>query len=133
MKRLILLAVLCAVQIFAFAQDQSRFSSLTMNWTHVKNCMMDVLPDNELAGRVTSADVLQCETADRDFTKLIAETYPQTDIKEMDRNVFLAAASRVYMRESGQYVYYEQLDLDSKIDILEFCRETCQILNTANP
>ena len=129
MKRLVIIAMLCSLGISAAAEDQSQLSSLTMNWTHVKNCILDVLPDEDLKGKVVSEDMLQCETADRDFFKLMTETYSLTRAEEMDRSVLFDAANRVYILKSGQYVLFKQLGMAGKFDVLEFCRETCQILN----
>ncbi len=129
MKRLVLIAMLCLPGSDAAAQEQSQFSSHAMNWTHVKNCILDVLPDNDLKGNVSSADVRLCETADQDFYKLITETYPSIDAGIMEQNILLNAATRVYLLESGETVYFGQLNKGRKTDVLEFCRVTCQILN----
>ena len=129
MKRLILISLLCSLQSYAAAEDQSQASSLAMNWAHVKNCILDVLPDEDLHGKVRPGDMLQCETADRDFFNLVTENYSAAKAEEMGVNVLFAAANRVYILKSGQYVLFKQLDMEGKIDVLEFCRETCQDLN----
>jgi hypothetical protein len=129
MKRLILIAMLCSLGNFATAEEHSQISSLAMNWTHVKNCIIDVLPDRDLQGEVSSGDVLECEAADRDFHKLFTETYSLAVADEMNEKTRLDAQSRVYILASSQIIWFKQLDKKGKFDVLVFCRETCQILN----
>jgi len=129
MKRLILIAMLCSLGNFAIAEEHSQISSLAMNWTHVKNCIIDVLSDNDLKGEISSGDVRVCEAADQDFYKLISDTYSVAVADEMSEKTHLDAQARVYILASSQIVWFKQLDKKGKFDVLEFCRETCQILN----
>ena len=129
MKRLVLFAILCSLGNYAIAEEHSQISSLKMNWTHVKNCIIDVLSDNDLRGEVSSGDVRLCEAADQDFYDLITETYSLAVADEMSETTRLDAQARVYILASSQIVYFKQLDKKGKFDVLEFCRETCQILN----
>lgn len=129
MKRLILIAILCTLGNYAVAEEHSLISSLEMNWTHVKNCLIDVLPDKDLQGEVRSGDVLACEAADRDFYQLITETHSLAVADEMNEKTRLDAQSRVYILPSSQIIWFKQLDKKGKYDVLVFCRETCQILN----
>jgi uncharacterized ParB-like nuclease family protein len=129
MKRFVLFALLCVFGDYAVAEEKSQVTSLAMNWTHVKNCLIHVLPDYDLKGEVRSVDVLDCETADQDFYKLFTETYSLAVADEMNETTQLAAQSRVYILKSSQMVYFKQLDKKGKYDVLVFCRETCQILN----
>ncbi len=129
MKRLVLFAMLCSLGTYAIAEEHSQISSLKMNWTHVKNCIIDVLSDNDLKGEVSSGDVRLCEAADQDFYELITETYSLAVAEEMSETTRLDAQARVYILASSQIVYFKQLDKKGKFDVLEFCRETCQILN----
>lgn len=126
MKRLVLISMLCSLGSYAVAEDQSQLSSLAMNWTHVKNCILDVLPDEDLQGKARPEDMLQCETADQDFYNLVTETYSAARAEEMDGKMLFDAANRVYILKSGQYILFKQLDMEGKIDVLEFCRETCE-------
>jgi hypothetical protein len=129
MKRLVLFAMLCSFGNYSVAEEHSLISSLEMNWTHVKNCIIDVLPDRDLQGEVRSGDLLECEAADQDFHKLITETYSLAVADEMNESTRLDAQARVYILPSSQIVWFKQLDKKGKYDVLVFCRETCQILN----
>jgi hypothetical protein len=129
MKRLILFALLFSLGNYAIAEEHSQISSLAMNWTHVKNCLIDVLTDKDLQREVNSGDVLECEAADQDFYKLITETYSLAVADEMNEKTRLDAQARVYILASSQIIYFKMLDLKAKTGVLEFCRETCQILN----
>jgi hypothetical protein len=129
MKRLVLFAILCSFGNYSVAEEHSQIYSLAMNWTHVKNCIIDVLSDNDLKGEISSGDVRVCEAADQDFYKLITETYSLAVADEMNKTTRLDAQARVYILTSSQIVYFKQLDKKGKFDVLEFCRETCQILN----
>jgi len=129
MKRLVLFAMLCSLPAFAASEDHSQMSSPTMNWIHVKNCIIDVLPSKDLHGKVRSEDMLQCESADRGFYNQITGGYSLADAEALDQAIIQNAASRVYILESGSYIAFSQLDVQGKTDILEFCRETCQLLN----
>jgi len=127
MKRLVLIAMLCSLGNYAVAEEHSQISSLSMNWTHVKNCLIDVLTDNDLRGEVRSGDVLACEAADQDFYKKVTETYSLAIADEMSENARIDAQSRVYILKSSQIVYFKQLDKKGKFDVLVFCRETCLV------
>ena len=127
MKRLVLIAMLCSLGNYAVAEEHSQNTSLAMNWTHVKNCLIDVLTDNDLKGEVRSGDVLDCEAADQNFYRKAAEIYSQTVADEMNENLRLDAQSRVYILKSSQIVYFKQLDKKGKFDVLVFCRETCLV------
>ena len=146
MKRLALIVVLCSLTGLVPAQDFSflieptsayrlepRLRPIENDWADVKICMDTIFPDEEIRiveGMMDAA--LQCHAIDVGiYNFLVAKDSQRTAEATKSKARFIADSKSTFKIDKKYVGIFEQLNLETKLDFFEACRNLCQRLQQA--